>query len=277
MDQELASLYGKGTQARSYLPGWGVFEREVRRFFRVPAQTLGAPMGNALVYFTIFHFSLGRLVEESTQGQRALSLGLSYTLFLVPGIMSMEVVNASFQNPMSSIIQSKWTGTIVDQLMAPLDAVSMWLAYVAGAAVRCAIVALSTYVAGTLFAQQVALHNAFLWLLAIVLTAGAIGSIGIITGVVCKTFDQVGMVGSFILQPLIFLSGVFFSLSNLPAEFQWLPYLNPIFYVVNMFRHAIVGVGDIPWTTAFGATAAFMVVLSLCAMSVIRKGTGMRM
>lgn len=276
MKKDLASLYGKGVEPRSYLPGFGVFEREVRRFFRVPAQTLGSPLGTSLLYFVVFYFSIGKTLASSPQGQKALSLGLSYILFLIPGVMAMEVINASFQNPVSSIMQSKWMGTIVDQLMAPLDAFSMWAAYVGGAVVRALIVTVATYVAGSLFAQDFVMHNVFLLALAAVLATGMFASLGIITGVMCKSFDQVGMVGSFILQPLVFLSGVFFSLSNLPPHLAFLPYLNPVFYIVNMFRHAVLGVGDASLFTSFGAAFVFFVVLSLLALSVIRKGIGMR-
>ena len=276
MKKDLASLYGKGVEARAYLPGLGVFEREVRRFFRVPAQTLGSPLGTSLLYFVVFYFSIGKILADSPQGQKALSLGISYILFLIPGVMAMEVINASFQNPVSSIMQSKWMGTIVDQLMAPLDAVSMWAAYVGGAVVRALIVTVATYVAGSVFAQEFVLNNFFMLIFAVVLSTGMFASLGIITGVLCKSFDQVGMVGSFVLQPLVFLSGVFFSLASLPAHLDFLPYLNPVFYIVNMFRHAVVGAGDASAFTSFSASAVFFVVLSLLAIAVIRKGIGMR-
>lgn len=276
MKKDLTSHYRAGVEARSYLPGLGVFEREVRRFFRVPAQTLGSPLGTSLLYFVVFYFSIGKMLASSAQGQKALSLGISYILFLIPGVIAMEVINASFQNPVSSIMQSKWMGTIVDQLMAPLSAHSMWAAYVSGAMVRAIIVTAATYLAGSLFAQEFTMHNILLLMLAIVLATGIFSSLGIITGVLCKSFDQVGMVGSFILQPLVFLSGVFFSLSSLPPQLAFLPYLNPVFYIVNMFRHSVVGAGDADVLTSFCASAVFFVVLSLLAIGVIRKGIGMR-
>lgn len=277
MAVELKKLYEKPMEWRNYLPGLGVFEREVRRFFAVPAQTLGAPLGSALLYFTIFHFSLGRLINSSGDAQAtALSLGVDYLHFLVPGIMAMEMVNASFQNPVSSLLISKWSGTIIDQLMAPLDSLSLWLAYLAGALVRVMVVAMSTYIAGCLFTQSFLLHNVFAFFAAASLIAGIFGSIGILAGVLCKTFDQVGIISSFIIQPLMFLSGVFFSLSRLPENLAWLPYINPGFYIVNMVRYSLIGVSDVSPTLAFAVSAVSFLVLATASIKVIGSGRGLR-
>lgn len=272
----IKSIFEKPMEWRGYLPGVGVFEREARRFFTVPVQTLGAPLGSALLYFAVFHFSLGRIVNQSAQAEQTLSLGVDYLHFLIPGIMSLEMVNASFQNPVSSLLISKWNGNIIDQLMAPLDAFSTWCGYIAGALVRTLVVATATYTAGALFSWSLFMHNIFTFVLACVLITGIFGSIGMIAGVLCKTFDQVGMIGSFIIQPLMFLSGVFFSLSQLSERFGWLPYLNPAFYIVNMVRYSLIGIADIPPTLSYSVSACFCLVLASVAIVVIRKGKGLR-
>lgn len=276
MTQDIKALYEKPLKHKSYLPGIGLFEREVRRFFTVPAQTLGGPLGSSLLYFAVFHLSLGRLVSQSGNAQNALSLGVDYIHFLIPGIMSLEMVNASFQNPVSSLLISKWNGNIIDQLMAPLDAFSQWLGYIAGAVVRTLVVATMTYIAGSIFGGFLPLHNFFSFVLSCLLISGIFGSIGVIGGVLCRTFDQVGMIGSFIIQPLMFLSGVFFSLSTLPENYKWLPHLNPGYYIVNMVRYSVIGVADTAPTVSFGVSALFFIVLAVVAVRVVHVGKGLR-
>lgn len=273
---KLGELMKKPVIFRAVLPGFGIFEREVRRFFTVPAQTLGAPLGSSLLYFTVFHLSLGRVVANSASAESALSLGVDYIHFLIPGIMAMEMVNASFQNPVSSLLISKWNGNIIDQLMAPIDAFSTWCGYIGGALVRAAVVATMTYIAGAIFSQSLPMHNIFSFVFACTLIAGIFGSIGIAAGVLCKTFDQVGMIGSFILQPLMFLSGVFFSLSMLPENLAWLPYINPAYYIINMVRYSLIGVADVGPQISFPVSAAFFVILALCSIRVIHAGKGLR-
>lgn len=272
----MQQLYKQPPIWKSYLPGVGIFEREVRRFFTVPAQTLAAPMGSSLLYFTIFYFSIGRLIETSSGGAQNLSLGINYVEFLIPGIMCLELINASFQNPVSSLIIAKWSGNIVDQLMAPIDAFSLWMAYISGALVRASIVAMAAYLSGSLFAWNFPMHHPLLLVYAILVAVTSFGSIGVIAGTLCRNFDQVGMIGSFIMQPLIFLSGVFFSLSQLPESLSFLPYLNPVYYVLNLFRHAVVGVGDIPISTALLCSTVFSVLLSLLAIRLLAVGKGLK-
>jgi ABC-2 type transport system permease protein len=220
---------------KSFLPGLGVFEREIRRFFKVPAQTILGPLGSSILYFAIFKFSIGKLASAAGSSGQSISNGVDYLLFLIPGIMTMESINASIQNPMSSIMISKWTGTIVDMLMAPLQPFAMWLAYISGAVVRASLVALMAYLAGSAFAFDFHMHNIFVLLFALVLTAGIFGSLGILAGTLCRDWDQIGLILSFVLQPLVFLSGVFFSFSGLPESLSWAPYVNPIFYLVLLW------------------------------------------
>lgn len=274
MTQSLKELYSKPPAAFPHLPALAVFEREVRRFFNVPVQTLAGPIGSSLLYFAIFSFSIGRMASGANAPD--LTHGTDYVQFLIPGIMAMEVVNAAFQNPVSSLLIAKWTGTIVDQLMAPLSPIATWFAYMGGALVRALLVATAAYVAGAIFSQNLPMQNFSLLLLSVFLTTVLFASLGVIAGVVCKSFDQVGMIGTFIIQPLVFLSGVFFSFQSLPESLHWLPFVNPIFFIVNMFRRAVIGVGDIDALTAFCVTGGFALVLSIFALGVLRRGTGLR-
>lgn len=256
------------------LPGWAVFEREVRRFFAVPVQTIAGPIGSSLLYFIIFHFSIGKLAAET--GQTQISHGINYVSFLIPGIMAMEVINASFQNPVSSLMISKWGGTIADQLMAPLSPLATWMAYIGGALVRALIVSFAAFMAGSLFSGVFTLNHPFLFLLAVTLTTAIFSGLGILAGVVCRSFDQIGMIGTFVIQPLVFLGGVFFSFQNLPESLKWLPFFNPIFYIVNMFRQSILGVGDAGILMSFSISALFAAGMGCAALVVLRRGIGMR-
>ena len=261
---------------KTYLPGFAVFEREVRRFFKVPSQTIFAPLGSSLLYFAIFQYSIGKLADAAGPMGSSISQGLPYLAFFIPGIMAMESINAALQNPMSSIMISKWTGTIVDQLMAPLNPFAMWLAYVTGAFVRASIVVMMAYVAGSLFLQDTLMHQPFALLGGLLCSAGIFGSVGISAGVLCKDFDQITLITSFVLQPLIFLSGVFFSFAELPASISWLPYLNPIFYLVNLYRFGVSGVSETSPLLCFAVCLAFVAVAAFFSIRTIKYGKGMR-
>ena len=256
-----------------YLPSFGIFEREVRRFFAVPGQTIFTPLGSALIYFVLFGFSLGKFIQN---GGETFTHGFSYIVFLIPGIMAMETLNAAFQNPISSIMVGRWTGTLVDVLMSPVSPVGLWFAYVCGALVRALLVATCVFLAGSLCAWQLIHVNWFLLILALILNVGVFAGFGVIIGSIAKTWEQMGIVTSFILTPLTFFSGVFFSFSSFPSWVQIVKYFNPIFYIVSMFRYAFLGYSDINPYVSFGASALFLIVTFLLALFFLKKGFGLR-
>lgn len=262
------------TVGKSWLPAFGVFEREVRRFFAVPAQTIFAPFGSAVIYFGLFGLALGKLI--STNKSPELTHGFDYIIFLIPGIMAMEVVNAALQNPMSSIMIAKWSGTIIDILMAPLSPWSMWCSYIAGAIIRALIVSLAVLFAGYLCSWTFIFFNPILLIFSIILATGIFGSIGIAAGAVCKSWDQVGVIMSFIIQPLIFFSGVFFSFQTFPEWIQFVRFINPIFYIVSMFRYSILGISDTSPLISFSVSVLFFFICSVFSIKVLKSGFGLR-
>ncbi|MGY3802699.1 ABC transporter permease [Pigmentibacter ruber] len=264
----------KEAEGKSWLPGFGVFEREVRRFFAVPAQTILAPFGSAILYFGLFGLALGKLISKNND--HVLTHGYDYVVFLIPGIIAMEVVNAGLQNPMSSIMIAKWSGTIVDVLMAPLSPFAMWFAYISGAVIRSLIVTLAVLAAGFLCAWTFIPFNPFLLIIALFLATGIFGSIGIAAGAVCKSWDQVGILISFIVQPLIFFSGVFFSFNTFPEWIQFIRYFNPIFYIVSMFRFSILGISDTSPLISFSVSILFFILTSVFSVKVLKSGFGLR-
>jgi ABC-2 type transport system permease protein len=268
----LKDLYSKRLVQKDYLPGFGVFQRETLRFFSVPIQTIAGPLGNSVLFYAIFAITLGSRTDLSAN----LTLGHSFVAFLMPGLMMMEVVNGSFQNPVSSLMIAKWTGTIVDQIMAPITPFATWCAYVSGALVRAALVALASYFVGSLFAGEWNMASLPLALLALTLSVCFFASIGIVAGVLCRDFDQVSLIGTFVIQPLVFLSGVFFSFKTLPTELSFLPYFNPIFYLVNLMRQAVLGTGDVTVGLGIAASAGFALVSSFAAFWYLKNGKGLK-
>lgn len=256
-----------------YLPSFGIFEREVRRFFAVPAQTILAPLGSALIYFVLFGLSLGHLIQSN---DNHFTHGLPYLIFLIPGIMAMETLNAAFQNPVSSIMISKWTGNLVDVITSPVTPIGLWLGYVGAAFIRSLLVGISVFIAGSLCAWQLIDVN-WLWLIiAIFLNVGVFAGFGVIMGSIAKTWEQMGIVTSFILQPLTFFSGVFFSFDSFPHWAQLIKYFNPIFYIVSMFRYAVVGYSDTTPLISFGVSFLFVVLTFILSLFLLKKGFGLR-
>lgn len=260
-------------KSKWWLPAFGVFEREVRRFFAVPAQTLFGPLCSALIYFGLFGLSLGKVLDKSPA---SISAGIAYVVFLIPGIMAMESVNASIQNPMSSIMIAKWSGTIIDILMAPITPFALWMAYICGAFIRVMIVATAVLTAGIICSQQLPSINLIFLLFSSFVCVGIFGSFGIVLGIICKTWDQVGMILSFIIQPLVFFSGVFFSFDFLPPWLQFAKYLNPIFYIVSLFRYSVLQKSDINILVASAVSIIFLCIMFSLANLAIRHKLGVR-
>lgn len=271
---EIQEYLKRDAVGKAWLPGFGVFEREVRRFFAVPAQTIFAPFGSALIYFGLFGLALGKLISASPNN--TLTHGFDYIVFLIPGIMAMEVVNAALQNPMSSIMIAKWSGTIVDVLMAPLSPFAMWISYIFGAIIRAFIVSLAVLASGFLCSWNFISFNPIYLIFSIILATGIFGSIGIAAGAVCKSWEQVGVIMSFVVQPLVFFSGVFFSFHSFPEWIQFIRYLNPIFYIVSMFRFSVLGISDTSPLIAFSVSILFFIASSIFSVNVLKSGFGLR-
>lgn len=272
--KQLVDYLNNPPVVKAWLPAFGVFEREVRRFFAVPAQTLLGPLGSALIYFGLFGLSLGKVLDQSPS---SISAGISYVSFLIPGIMAMETVNASIQNPMSSLMIAKWSGTIVDILMAPLTPFALWSAYIFGAFVRALIVACAVLIAGIICSQNIPHVNVFLLFFSSLICVGIFGSLGIILGIICKSWDQVGMILSFIIQPLVFFSGVFFSFNFLPDWLQFVKYFNPIFYMVSLFRYSVLQKSDMNIYVAAGVAIIFLCAMFTLAQWIIKNKLGVRL
>src|SRR5512134_2094686 len=199
---------------------WTLFTKELLRFVKVSVQTVAAPVLTSLLYLVIF----GQVLE----GRLQVFDGVRYTSFLVPGLVMMSVLQNAFANSSSSLIQSKITGNIVFVLLPPLSYAEMFLAYVLAASVRGMVVGAALLAAATWFVQLPL--NYPLWVLAFALLGSSIlGALGMIAGIWAEKFDQMAAFQNFIIMPLTFLSGVFYSIHSLPGFWQDLSHVNPFF------------------------------------------------
>ena len=246
---------------------WTLFYKEVLRFWKVGFQTVAAPVLTALLYLLIFSHVLAEHVKVHD---------IPYTAFLVPGLVMMSLLQNAFANASSSLIQSKVTGSIVFVLLAPITYRAFWAAYVLAAVVRGLVVGLGVLVAATLFAEP--RFAAPLWILVFALLGGGIlGTLGVIAGIWADKFDQLAAFQNFLIMPLTFLSGVFYSIHSLPPFWQQVSHFNPVFYMIDGFRYGFFGVADVsPWTS-LGVVGICFALLSAGTLVLLKRGYKLRM
>ena len=241
--------------------------KEVLRFWKVSFQTVAAPILTALLFLLIFtHVLEGRVrVYES----------VTYSSFLVPGLVMMSLLQNAFANSSSSLIQSKVTGNIIFMLLPPISYAQFFAAFVLAAIARGIVVGLGVLLVTLWFVELG--WQAPLWILAFALLGGAImGALGVIAGIWADKFDQLAAFQNFIIMPLTFLSGVFYSILSLPPFWQRVSHFNPIFYMIDGFRHGFFGVSDVsPWTS-LGVVSGCFVALSLFTLWLLRIGYKLR-
>ena len=244
-----------------------LFFKESLRFWKVSFQTVAAPVMTALLYLMIFAHVLESRVTVYQD--------LSYTSFLVPGLVMMSVLQNSFANAVSSLIQSKVSGNLVFVLLTPLSHREIFAAYVLASMVRGMMVGAGVLVATLFFV--VPQFAAPLWALAFALAGSAVlGTLGLIAGIWAEKFDQSAAFQNFIIMPATFLSGVFYSIHSLPPFWQAVSHFNPFFYMIDGFRHGFFGVSDVsPWLS-FAIVMATLAVLAAVALEMLRRGYKMR-
>lgn len=244
-----------------------LFYKEVLRFFKVLLQTLLAPIITALLYLLVFGQALAGRVDVFP--------GVSYIEFLVPGLIMMTVVQNAFANSSSSLIQSKVTGNLVFILLTPLSHLEFFIAFVAAAVVRGLLVGLGVFVATVPFIDLPLTHPGLL-LLFTVCGAAVPAMLGVIAGVWAVKFDQLAGFQNFVIMPLSFLSGVFYSIQGLPGFWRTVSHLNPFFYAIDGFRYGFFGAGDTnPWLS-LGIMTVFLLLLSAVALWLLKTGYRLR-
>ena len=244
-----------------------LLEKEIRRFLRVPGQTLLSPVVTTTLYFVVFGFSLGSRLREVE--------GVPYARFIVPGLVTLGVVSNAFLNTASSLFVMKLQGTIVDILVSPLAYGEILTGFVGAAVVRGLVVgAVMWGVAGTFTGFQLA-HPVFA-LAMLVLVAVAFAALGFMTAIWASSFEQINFFPTFIITPLTFLGGVFYSARSLPPGLRHFTLLNPVFYMVDGVRHGMLGISDARPAVGLAMVAVLCAVALSGAYAMLRTGYKLR-
>ena len=244
-----------------------LFKKEVLRFWRVAFQTIASPVITALLYLLIFSHVL--------EGRVQVYDDVPYTAFLIPGLIMMSLLQNAFANSSSSLVQSKVMGNIIFVLLTPLTYLQFFLAFLAAAIVRGLIVGLSIYLVALFFVDLPLVHVA--WVIAFAILGSALlGAFGIIAGIWSDRFDQMAAFQNFVIMPLTFLSGVFYSIHSLPPIWQTISKFNPFFYMIDGFRYGFFGKGDTsPWVSFF-VVSTFLALLVLLSLKMLKSGYKLR-
>ena len=244
-----------------------IIYREVRRFTRIWPQTLLPPAITMVLYFVIF----GNLIGKQIGGMG----GFSYMEYIVPGLIMMSVITNSYGNVVSSFFGAKFQRSIEELMVSPLSPHTILVGYVAGGVLRGLMVGVIVTVL-SLFFTDLQVHHLGITVLVVLLTATIFSMLGFINAVFARNFDDISIVPTFVLTPLTYLGGVFYSISLLPPFWQTVSLANPVLHMVNAFRYGILGVSDI----SIGVAVAFMlvatVVLYFACVTLLVSGRGMR-
>lgn len=256
---------------RRYRQGWVAFStlviKEVLRFSRIWVQTVLPPAITTGLYFIIFGNLIGQRIGEMD--------GYGYTEFIVPGLILMAVIANSYANVVSSFFQAKYQRHIEEVLIAPVPNWIILAGYVTGGVARGLVVGLVVTLVSLFFAD-VHIHHYGLTLLVVVLTSILFALGGFINAVFANSFDDIAVIPTFVLTPLTYLGGVFYSISLLPPFWQQVSLANPVLYMINAFRYGILGVSDIRPAIALGLILGFILVLGSVSLWLLNKGVGIK-
>ncbi|OFZ32038.1 MAG: ABC transporter permease [Bdellovibrionales bacterium RIFCSPHIGHO2_01_FULL_40_29] len=247
-----------------------LLEREIKRFLKVIIQTLISPIISSFLYLLVFGVSLGASVT--------LKNGMPYLSFLIPGLMAMGLINNAFQNSSSSVVTSKFSGDLEDMRVVPITNSQIIFAMGLGGVIRGFLVAAVTGLVGTVFhyyklGEPLYVQHPF-WILFFILVGGLTFSfIGIFIAFIARTFDQLSAFSTFILLPLTYLGGVFVSIETLHPTWQAISKFNPLFYLINGFRYAIIGSSDVQLGTSIFVCLMGVVVTYIMARIALVKGS----
>ncbi len=244
-----------------------ILTKEVQRFMRIWVQTLVPPAITISLYFVIFGSLIGSRIGEMG--------GFDYMSFIVPGLIMMSVITNSYSNVASSFFSAKWQRNVEEMLVAPVPNWVIVAGYVGGGMCRGILVGLIVTLVSLLFVD-IQLHNVGVVIATVMLTSATFALGGLINAIFAGSFDDISIIPTFILTPLTYLGGVFYSITLLPDFWQGVSQANPIVYMVNAFRYGFLGISDVSLVTAFAVIGFFIVTLFTVAMVLISKGIGLR-
>jgi len=246
---------------------WTLLKKELLRFWRVVFQTVAAPVITGVLYLLIFSHVLDSHVEVYE--------GVPYMAFLIPGLIMMSLLQNSFSNSSSSLIQAKVMGNIVFLLLTPLSYIQLFFAFLISSIARGIFVGICIYLIAILYIDLPIEHPWIVFLFAF-FGGGLMGAFGIIAGVWSDRFDQMAAFGNFVIMPLSMLSGVFYSIHSLPASWQKVSQLNPFFYMIDGFRYGFFGQSDVSPYFSLSIVILFFIVLSYGTIQMLKSGYKLR-
>jgi len=241
--------------------------KEYLRFMRIWVQTILPPVITMTLYFVIFGALIGSQISKIN--------GFSYMEFIVPGLIMMSVIVNSYSNVVSSFFQAKMFKNIEELLVSPVSNLTIILGYISGGVIRGLIIAILVTIV-SIFFTAINIYNIFIIFLVVILTAILFSLAGLVNGIFAKSFDDVNIVPTFVLTPLTYLGGVFFSIEQLSNFWQYLAMANPILYIVNIFRFGFLGFSDINIYLGFFVLIISIIILFLVALRLLSSGKGIK-
>ncbi|WP_223786798.1 ABC transporter permease [Marinicella meishanensis] len=244
-----------------------LLRKEVTRIIRIWSQTLLPPAITMTLYFVIFGNLIGSRIGEMG--------GFDYMSFIVPGLVMMAVITSSYGNMVSSFFGAKFAKHVEELLVSPMPNWAILAGYVSGSLFRGLSVGLIVTLI-SLFFTDIQVHNVWIILSTVVLTSIVFSLGGFINAAFANKFDDIAIIPTFVLTPLTYLGGVFYSITLLPDFWQKVSLINPVLYMVNTFRYGFLGVSDINLGVAYGIIIAFVLILGFCSWYILHKGIGLR-
>jgi ABC-2 type transport system permease protein len=253
--------------SRNYVALKTIWIKECTRFLRIWVQTLVPPAITMSLYFVIFGNLIGKRIGEMG--------GFTYMEFIVPGLIMMSIITNAYSNVSSSFFSAKFQRNVEELLVAPVPTWVIIMGFVGGGVARSIIIGVIVTCV-SMFFVDVQIHNFLVIVITLILTATLFATAGLINGIYAKTFDEISIIPTFILTPLTYLGGVFYSLTLLPDFWQTVSQANPIVYMVNGFRFGFLGVSDVNYLVSIGLLLGFNVILFSVAYRLLKKGVGIR-
>ncbi len=255
------------TYKQQYIAFQTILIKEILRFMRIWIQTILPPAITTTLYFVIFGNLIGSQIQDMD--------GFSYMDYIVPGLILMAIITNAYANVVSSFYGSKFQRNVEEMIISPTPNYIILLGFVAGGVARGIIVGIVVTLV-SLFFTDLHIHNFLVTAIVIVLTATLFSLGGFINAIFAQSFDDISIVPTFVLTPLTYLGGIFYSIHLLPDLWQTLSLINPILYMVNAFRYGILGITDIPLTVAFIIIILFTIILYVWSLWLLKKGVGIR-
>ena len=251
-----------------FIPFWSVLRRELARFWSIKRQTILGPLLETFLYISVFGAALGSRIDSLDSS--------SYIVFIIPGLLFMSFSMNIFSNNASSLMQQKMMKAIDDQLASPVSNTQLFMAYGIGGFIRSSIIVAITYFTAFVLVDDLPMVHPFLFLLSFMVIGLFFAMLGVLIGLRSEKFDDLSLYQSFILQPLIFLGGIFYSASLLPPVFETLTRLNPIYYMINTVRYSMLGSADVNVALSLGVIAVAGVILFFINYRLFNKGYKLR-